>query len=243
MRLGVASMLGQMELGAVTAQADIGRQVRLEPMLECLLEPQPPIPTDGPSRVGDSEDRNDVGGHRPTVPRSIPAPRTIDAVPVLVLLNGPPASGESTISARLVDRRPLAPNLDIDVVRGHLGRWMDDPNAAGIVARALAIAMAKAHLVGGYDVIVPQFLGRPEFIDELSLLALDVGARFVEIALMIDRDLAQDAFDERSATARDQTRRDAAALVERSQADNAIGEMFDRYEALLEQRPCPVASK
>ena len=85
--------------------------------------------------------------------------------------------------------------------------------------------------------IVPQFLGRPEFIDELSLLALDVGARFVEIALMIDRDLAQDAFDERSATARDQTRRDAAALVERSQADNAIGEMFDRYVALLEQRP------
>ena len=85
--------------------------------------------------------------------------------------------------------------------------------------------------------IVPQFLGRPEFIDELSLLALDVGARFVEIALMIDRDLAQDAFNERSATARDQTQRDAAALVERSQADNAIGEMFDRYVALLEQRP------
>lgn len=156
---------------------------------------------------------------------------------MLVLLNGPPASGKSTISARLVDRRPLALHLDIDVVRGNLGRWMDDPSAAGIAARALAIAMARAHLVGGYDVFVPQFLGRPEFINELSLLALDVEARFVEIALMIDRDLAQDAFSERSATAREQTHRDAAVLVERSPADDAIGEMFDRYVALIEQRP------
>lgn len=156
---------------------------------------------------------------------------------MLVLLNGPPASGKSTIAARLVDRRPLALNLDIDVVRGHLGRWLDDPDAAGQAARVLAIAMARTHLVGGYDVIVPQFLGRAAFIDELSVLALDVHATFVEVALVIDRDLARDAFDERSATPRHQAHRDAAALVERSHADDAVGEMFDRYMALIEQRP------
>jgi hypothetical protein len=39
---------------------------------------------------------------------------------ILILLNGPPASGKSTIAQRFVNTHPLALNLDIDVVRGLL---------------------------------------------------------------------------------------------------------------------------
>ncbi len=39
-------------------------KVRLEPVLELLLETQPAIPDSGRCRVGDAKDRNDVGGHR-----------------------------------------------------------------------------------------------------------------------------------------------------------------------------------
>ncbi|MEE9417560.1 MAG: AAA family ATPase [Acidimicrobiales bacterium] len=46
---------------------------------------------------------------------------------VLVFLNGPPASGKSTLAARFVEQRPLALNLDVDVVRAMLGRWIDSP--------------------------------------------------------------------------------------------------------------------
>jgi chloramphenicol 3-O-phosphotransferase len=63
---------------------------------------------------------------------------------VLVLLNGPPATGKSTIAQRFVDARPLALNLDIDVVRGMHGRWLDDPSTAGLTARSLALIMAEA---------------------------------------------------------------------------------------------------
>ena len=54
----------------------------------------------------------------------------------LVLLNGPPASGKSTIAARLVGGRPLALNLDIDVIRSLLGDWKARPPEAGVAARS-----------------------------------------------------------------------------------------------------------
>ena len=67
----------------------------------------------------------------------------------LVLLNGPPASGKSTIAQRFIDARPLSLNLDIDVdvdvVRGMLGGWLVDPSTAGLTARSLALAMAEAY--------------------------------------------------------------------------------------------------
>jgi predicted kinase len=156
---------------------------------------------------------------------------------VLVLLNGPPASGKSTLSARLVGRRPLALHLDIDVVRGLLGDWLEQPTDAGLAARALAIAMARTHLDAGHDVFVPQFLARVDFIDELAQLAQATGATFVEIALVLTRDGARTAFAERTAAADDQTHRDAAALVERSGGVDAIDEMYDRYASLLAHRP------
>ena len=48
-------------------------------------------------------------------------------IAILVLLNGPRASGKSTLAARYVHDHPLALNLDIDVIRGLLGRWIDHP--------------------------------------------------------------------------------------------------------------------
>lgn len=156
---------------------------------------------------------------------------------MLVLLNGPPASGKSTIAARLVDRRPLALNLDIDVIRGQLGRWLDQPSDAGFAARALASSMIETHLAAGHDVVVPQFLARVDFIDELSILAARCDAPFVEIALVIDRAIAVAAFAERSRQPLDSTHRHAASLVAQSDSADPIGDMYDRYVELLGRRP------
>jgi predicted kinase len=158
-------------------------------------------------------------------------------VAILVLLNGPPASGKSTLAARLVDTRPLALNLDIDVIRGQLGAWLDLPMDAGIAARALAISMARTHLAAGHDVIVPQFLGRVGFIDELEQLADECGVRFVEVALIVDRGRAMRAFSERSRAPSTQAHVDAAELVDRSGSPDAVAEMCDAFSALLERRP------
>ena len=143
---------------------------------------------------------------------------------VLVLLNGPPASGKSTIAQRVVDSRPLSLNLDIDVVRGMLGGWLDDPSTAGLTARSLALVMAEAHLAAGSDVIVPQFLGRTDFIERLADAADRSGARFVETALWIDRAGAIAVFADRRAAPSTQAHHDAAALVDRSEQADPVGQ-------------------
>ena len=94
---------------------------------------------------------------------------------VLILLNGPPAIGKSTIAQHFVESRPLTLNLDIDVIRGLLGDWLDAPVDAGVAARVLALAMAETHLNSGRDVIVPQFLGRVDFLEELAQVVQGAG--------------------------------------------------------------------
>lgn len=155
----------------------------------------------------------------------------------LILLNGPPASGKSTLAAALVTRRPLALNLDIDLVRGWLGQWRSTPADAGIAARRLALAMAGAHLGEGHDVVVPQFLAREEFIDQLAVAAATAGARFVEVALMLGRDDAVTAFERRSAEAVSEQHRDAAEAVSAAGGVDALVAMYDMYVEMLALRP------
>ncbi|MEO1060737.1 MAG: AAA family ATPase [Actinomycetota bacterium] len=161
-------------------------------------------------------------------------------MPALVLLNGPPAVGKSTVARRLIDRRPLALALDLDVVRGQLGRWLDDPVGAGLAARELALVMARTHLSSGRDVVVPQFLGRLDFVEQLEATAHDVRADFAEVALLLDRAGTVAAFAARSRDPEDQTHLDALALVERSELDDPIGEAWDALQRVLVARPATV---
>ncbi|MFI9385549.1 AAA family ATPase [Kutzneria sp. NPDC052558] len=143
---------------------------------------------------------------------------------MLLLLNGPPGVGKSTMAARYVHDHPLALNLDIDLLRGQLGRWQDDPRAAGLAARALAVAAARTHLTAGHDVVVPQFLGRVEFIEELEALAAAVGVRFVEVILLDSKESVLRRFADRN---------DVAKAVDPSE----LSTMHDRLTALAATRP------
>ena len=121
---------------------------------------------------------------------------------MLLLLNGPPGVGKSTVAARYVDDHPLALNLDIDVLRAQLGRWSADPERAGLLARRLALAMARVVLGEGRDVVVPQFLARPEFIDRLAALAVEVDVPFVEVILLDSKENTRRRFQERDDTSK-----------------------------------------
>jgi predicted kinase len=121
--------------------------------------------------------------------------------PKLILINGIPASGKSTLArawcARHAEGLPLA--LDIDALRAMLAGWREALTEAGLATRELALAAIDAHLRSGRDVVVPQYLRRPEFIERLEGAARARGARFVETALIADPAEAEARFRARAA--------------------------------------------
>lgn len=155
----------------------------------------------------------------------------------LILLNGAPGSGKSTLARRYAAERSLTLALDIDAVRGMLGGWLEVPTEAGQLARRIALEMARVHLKTGRDVVVPQFLGRLEFVEALAELCADVGAEFVEIALLSSPQDATERFARRSAAPETTEHRHAYALAERSGGLDALPEMYDRLLQVVASRP------
>lgn len=98
----------------------------------------------------------------------------------LVLLNGAPGVGKSTVATSLERDLGLVV-VDPDGLRD---RW-PDPGAA----RAQALSAIAAHLAGGRDVLVPQLVAR---VDQLGggfeLVARAAGARFRHVLLVHDGD-------------------------------------------------------
>ncbi len=123
-------------------------------------------------------------------------------MPRLIVINGPPACGKSTLARMYAAGHALALVIDVDAVRGCLGCWRENLPSAGRAARVIALAGAGAHLRAGHDVVVPQFLRRPGFLTELQNAARDSGAGFAEIALLASKEEMLRAFAGRAASAR-----------------------------------------
>ena len=153
----------------------------------------------------------------------------------LALINGAPGSGKSTLARLLVDELPLALLLDIDTLRGQLGRWSDNPGAAGMAARRLALAMIRTHLKAGFDVVVPQFLFRLPFILDLERVACDAGARFVEIALVSKPEEAAARFVARMGSS--DPNHQGAVRLQQAPGAQSIEELYGAMIELVRDRP------
>lgn len=141
------------------------------------------------------------------------------------------------MARRYVDDHPLALDLDIDSIRRLIGRWRDDPLRAGLLARAMTLSMAREHLGSGHDVVLPQYLGRPQFLEQAEQIAQAVGAQFFEFVLMDNRDEVVRRFNARSAAAAEPAHVEAAALVAQLGGDGTLFTMYDRLLLLLAARP------
>jgi len=64
-----------------------------------------------------------------------------------------------------------------------MGAW-ETHEESKLLARLVAVEMARTHLRSGHDVVVPQLLGRLEFIETLEALAAETGAAFREVLVV-----------------------------------------------------------
>ena len=58
--------------------------------------------------------------------------------------------------------------------------------------------MMEEHLSSGFDVVVPQYVARAEFVHQMRRVATDTGADFYEIVLTDSAQAARDRFDARA---------------------------------------------
>jgi predicted kinase len=107
----------------------------------------------------------------------------------------------------------------------------------GFAGRAVALAAARTHLVAGHDVVIPQFVARAQFIQQIEQLAGDVGAEFHEIVLLDSKDEVLRRFAERSRVAGDPAHVQAQQMLQRHGGAAALSAMYDRLVDLIATRP------
>ena len=113
----------------------------------------------------------------------------------LLLLNGPPGIGKSTLARRWAEDRPGTLCLDVDVLRGLVGGSADRFQETGEVVRQLALEMVTAQVRGGRDVVLPQYLGRTCEVARFEQAARDGGGSFTHVVLMDAAAAARVAYD------------------------------------------------
>ena len=128
-------------------------------------------------------------------------------------------------------------------MRGLLGAWSDRPHEAGLLARRLALAMARLALGEGRDVVVPQFLARPAFIGELEALAGELGAEFVEVVLVEAPDVAAARLAQRAAGPMTAVQRDAHLMLDRAGGLDTVPELHRRLQRRARRPPRRAAGR
>ena len=151
----------------------------------------------------------------------------------LVLINGAPGAGKSTMAVALAQDRPLTLPVDVDAIKHSLGRWDEDASASGLHARRLSLALAGEHLSAGYDVVLGQYLARPGFIEDLASLAERHGARFFEFVLEVD----ESGLTERLAVRTSAPDRPEHEVNNRLVGPDDAGHLVASVEALRPLRP------
>jgi hypothetical protein len=155
-------------------------------------------------------------------------------VTTLLLLNGAPGVGKSTLARRWAANRPGTLVCDVDLLRTWVGGWRESFVETGARIRPAAAALMSAYLETG-DVVLPQLTADPAAVAAYARTATQAGAGFVHVLL---RDPAGDpAARFRRRTGRDPWHEEVRRIVDAEGGDALIEGYAARLDALIASDP------
>lgn len=137
----------------------------------------------------------------------------------LILLNGLPGVGKSTLARRWAADHPGTLVCDIDLLRTWVSGWRDSFAATGEAVRRPALALVEAYLASG-DVVVPQLLASADQVARFEAVAESAGATFAHVLLEDPAGAPAARFRRRSGA--DPWHAQVQALVEEAGGDAVI---------------------
>jgi broad-specificity NMP kinase len=155
----------------------------------------------------------------------------------LILLNGPPGVGKSTIARRLRDDRPLSLLVDFDELWLLIGDWQHQEGKGQELAIAAGLAMARAHLHAGYDVIAPQLALGPDFFEAVDAIVAETASVCHEIVLTAHPERVAARFRRRRAERTSAGESDVSTNIPDDRVDDVIARAIEELTALTAARP------
>lgn len=157
--------------------------------------------------------------------------------PKLILINGNPGMGKSTLAERYANEHPLTLNLDVDRIWHMMSEWQTMLSESHRLKQKHSYALAASHLAEGYDVIVPDLMetvDRPETFERIAKLH---GAIFREVVLVASVD---DAIERCKARARRMGYEDGfrpGGVLDTHGRELKLAEMYQNVLAVTALRP------
>ena len=155
--------------------------------------------------------------------------------PRLIHLNGAPGVGKSTLARRYAVDHPGVLLLDQDLLGDLLPASSFDE--VWTYVRPLALAMVTAHLSGGHDVVLPQYLGRVSEVERYAKAAATGEGRFVEVLLEGDPGGVADRFGRRGTTDPGDHHDRVRAFVRAAGGPRHLDAMVERLHDVTGARP------